>query len=126
MTDLIRTIRTLFWVSLIAALYQELRKPPAARTWHGKVAGVIPYDFRVPTLERLKSAYWDPSSDTVFTDRVFGVGWAINIPVAIRKLNEIATQYIEVSRGVAEHVQRRVPQLADRSRERGDGESGPG
>lgn len=114
MRDLIGTVRTLAWVALVAAIYQELRKPPAERTWHGKVGGAIPYDFRIPTLERLRSAYWDPSSDTVFTDKVVGVGWAVNIPVLIRKLNEAAEQYAQVSRSVREEVSRYVPQISGR------------
>jgi hypothetical protein len=41
--------------------------------------GVVPYDFRPPTWERIRSAYWNPESDSLFSDRVFGVGWAINL-----------------------------------------------
>ncbi len=98
MKDLAGLIRLLFWASLGAAVYQELRKPPEERAWHGKVGGVIPYDFRMPTLERLREAYWDPESDRIFTDKVIGVGWAVNIPVAMRKLNEIASQYVDANR----------------------------
>ena len=97
MTDLIKMIRTLAWVALAAALYQELRKPPEERTWHGRVAGSIPYDFRPPTLDRIREAYWDPDTDRVFSDKVIGVGWAVNIPAAARKLSEIVSQYTEAS-----------------------------
>jgi hypothetical protein len=42
-------------VALVAAaVVKELRKPPAERTWHGRVAGVVPYDFRRPTVARLR------------------------------------------------------------------------
>ncbi len=95
MKDLLQLIRTLAWLAFAAAIYQELRKPPEARTWNGKVAGVVPYDFRVPTLARLREAYWAPESDEVFSEKVFGVGWAVNIPVAARKLSEIVSQYAE-------------------------------
>ena len=98
MKDLYRLARTLLWLAFFGALYQELRKPDAERTWHGKVAGVIPYDFRLPTLERIREAYWDPESDAVFSDRVFGVGWAVNIPVAARKLAALVDQYADASR----------------------------
>ena len=98
MTDLFRVVRTLVWVSLFAAVYQELKKPAQERTWHGRVLGVVPYDFRLPSWQRLREAYWDPSTERVFTDRVFGVGWAVNIPVAARKLNETVTQYLRASR----------------------------
>ena len=114
MKDLMNTIRTLAWAALIAAIYQELRKPPAERTWHGKVGGVIPYDFRLPTVDRVKKAYWDPASDTVFTDRVIGVGWAVNIPVAMRKLSEIVSQYADASA--------RLRAEASAKLRRGDGE----
>jgi hypothetical protein len=100
MKDLFRLLRTLVWLTFFAALYQELRKPDAERTWHGRVAGVVPYDFRLPTLERIRSAYWDPESDVIFTDRVFGVGWAVNLPVAARKLAALVEQYADASRSL--------------------------
>jgi hypothetical protein len=95
--DLAKLIRTLAWLAFAAAIYQELRKPPQERTWNGKVAGVVPYDFRVPTPGRLREAYWAPERDEVFSEKVFGVGWAVNIPVAARKLSEIVSQYAESS-----------------------------
>jgi hypothetical protein len=67
-----------------AALFQELRRPPAARRWHGKVFGFIPYDFRPPTLERLRRAYWDPANPSLFTSHVLGVGWSVNLPALVR------------------------------------------
>jgi hypothetical protein len=105
--DLVSLIRTLIWVAFAAAIYQELRKPPEARTWNGKVAGIIPYDFRIPTLERLRAAYWAPDSDQILSEHVFGVGWAVNIPVAARKFSEIASQYAESSAGLRRRVSRR-------------------
>ena len=98
MSDLAKLVRSLAWLALFGAVYQELRKPAPERTWHGKVLGVIPYDFRVPDLRRLRDAYWDPSTDRVFSEHVFGVGWAVNIPAAIRRINEGATQYLDASR----------------------------
>ena len=97
MGDLIKLIRMLAWIAFGAAIYQELRKPPEQRTWHGKVAGGIPYDFRVPTLERFREAYWDPDTERVFSDKVIGVGWAVNIPVAARRISEIVSQYADAS-----------------------------
>ena len=98
MKDFARLVRLAFWASLGAAVYQELRKPPEERTWHWKVGGVVPYDFRIPTLERLRDAYWNPETDQIFTDRVFGVGWAVNIPAAAQKLREIVSQYLDANR----------------------------
>jgi hypothetical protein len=64
---------------VVAALATELAKPEAERTWHGRVVGLVPYDFRPPTLDRIREAYWNPASDRLFSDRVFGVGWAVNL-----------------------------------------------
>lgn len=100
MKDLYRLARTLVWLAFFSALYQELKKPDAERTWHGKVAGVVPYDFRVPTYERLREAYWNPDSDEIFSERVFGVGWAVNIPAAARKVAALVDQYADASRSL--------------------------
>lgn len=107
MRELVKLIRTLTWMAFAAAIYQELRKPPEARTWNGKVAGVVPYDFRVPTLDRLRSAYWDPDNEQIFSENVFGVGWAVNIPVAARKVSEIVSQYAESSASLRRRASRR-------------------
>jgi hypothetical protein len=64
---------------VVAAVATELAKPEAERTWHGRVIGLVPYDFRPPTLDRIRDAYWNPGSDRLFSDRVFGVGWAVNL-----------------------------------------------
>jgi hypothetical protein len=93
MKDLLNLVRTIIWLAFFGAIYQELKKPAEERTWHGKVAGIVPYDFRLPDLERVKAAYWAPDSDVLFTEQVVGVGWSVNVPVAIRKVSEIASQY---------------------------------
>jgi hypothetical protein len=64
---------------VVAAVASELAKPAPERTWQGKVFGLVPYDFRPPTWQRIRDAYWNPQSDHLFSDRVFGVGWAINL-----------------------------------------------
>jgi hypothetical protein len=74
-----RTIRFAAVALVVAAVATELAKPEAERTWQGRVFGLVPYDFRPPTWERIRSAYWNPASDRLFSDRVFGVGWALNL-----------------------------------------------
>jgi hypothetical protein len=64
---------------VVGAVATELSKPEEERTWHGRVIGLVPYDFRPPTWERIRDAYWNPASDSLLSDRVFGVGWAINL-----------------------------------------------
>jgi hypothetical protein len=74
-----RLVRLAAIALVVGAVATELSKPEAERTWHGRVIGVVPYDFRPPTWERIRDAYWNPASDSLFSDRVFGVGWAINL-----------------------------------------------
>ena len=76
----------------IAAVCQELEKPKEERKWHGKV-GFVPYDFRLPTIERIKQAYWNPEESRIFTPEAFGIGWAINLYVLLEKLRLIGESY---------------------------------
>lgn len=74
--------RVMMWVGIgvtVYAVIQELRKPRHEREWHGTVAGVVPYEFRVPNGERLKGTYWEPEDERVFTPTAFGVGWGVNL-----------------------------------------------
>jgi len=73
---------------MVAAISQEMSKPESERDWHGKVAGLVPYDFRPPTWDRIRAAYWNPDEPRLFTERVFGVGWAINLYRAKEYLEE--------------------------------------
>ncbi|MGH7777081.1 MAG: DUF5808 domain-containing protein [Candidatus Dormibacterales bacterium] len=63
----------------VAAISQEMSKPESERTWTGRVLGLVPYDFRPPTWDRIREAYWNADDERLFTDRVFGVGWAVNL-----------------------------------------------
>ncbi len=71
---------------VIAAVAQELQRPPAERRWHGRVLGLVPYDFRPPTIERARERIWNPESDQLLTPEVFGVGWTMNLGAVARKL----------------------------------------
>lgn len=80
-----RKLSTLQWVPMalslsVAALAiaQELGKPASERTWHGRVLGFIPYEFRPPTLERIRASLWNPEDSHLITGQPFGVGWSIN------------------------------------------------
>lgn len=79
----VRRVRRLVRLAVIglvvAAVATELAKPAEERTWEGQVLGLVPYDFRPPTWQRIRDAYWNPHSERLFSDRVFGVGWAINL-----------------------------------------------
>ena len=68
-----------------AAVATELRKPRDVRSWHGRIVGLVPYDFRRPTVERVKARWWNPGDSRLFTPRVFGVGWSVNLARIVRR-----------------------------------------
>ncbi len=79
-----KTINNVVWGSLVvflvvAALREQLRLPPQERTWHGRLAGKIPYDFRPPTVERLRAAFWNKNTSEILVPQAFGIGWTINL-----------------------------------------------
>lgn len=84
-----RLVRFTAFALVAAAVATELAKPAAERTWQGRVFGAVPYDFRPPTWQRIRDAYWNPESDRLFSDRVFGVGWAVNLYRAKTLMEEI-------------------------------------
>jgi Family of unknown function (DUF5808) len=61
------------------AVTQELRKPREARTWHGTVGELVPYDFRPPTMQRLRERLWAPADPRLIQPTAFGVGWTLNL-----------------------------------------------
>jgi hypothetical protein len=89
----IRGLVRIVALSLVAAaIATELSKPAAERTWHGRVFDLVPYDFRPPTWQRIRDAYWNPNSDRLFNDRVFGVGWAVNLHRAKTLMEDVFRQ----------------------------------
>ena len=79
----------------LVAVCQELEKPREKRLWHGKVAGFVPYDFRLPTLERIREAYWNPYDSRIVVPEAFGIGWAINFYALLERLRLIGQDFSE-------------------------------
>lgn len=84
-TAVVAAVRILGLGLVAAAVVKELRKPKPEREWHGELGGLVPYDFRLPTLDRLRSSLWDPDSSRVVTPQVFGVGWSLNLGRLLRR-----------------------------------------
>ncbi|MEN5073343.1 DUF5808 domain-containing protein [Isoptericola cucumis] len=72
---------------VIAAVTKELQKDPDERTWHGTV-GFVPYEFRVPTVERFRERVWDPEGEHLVSPHVFGVGWTLNLGRVVALVRE--------------------------------------
>ena len=78
------TFGNTFWRAVVIVLValavrDQLRLPPEERTWHGQIGGVIPYDFRRPTLERMRAAFWNKETSQILVPQPFGVGWTVNL-----------------------------------------------
>jgi len=63
----------------IVAIRRQLQLDKDERTWHGAVGVPVPYEFRRPTVERLRKSFWDPGNPRLFTPMAFGVGWSVNV-----------------------------------------------
>ena len=90
---LVRLLEAAYVTVTLAALCQELEKPREERHWHGKL-GFIPYDFRLPTMARLKESFWNAEDARIFTPEVWGIGWAINFYAMLEKLRIIGDIYV--------------------------------
>lgn len=89
MRELKGAIKIISAFLVAAAVAQELAKPSQERTWRGRLQFSVPYDFTIPTAERLREAYWNPNDDRIFTDRVLGAGWAVNLHALLRRLGAL-------------------------------------
>lgn len=85
-----RPLKVLAAVLAIAALIKELRLPKEQRTWNGAVAGFVPYDFRMPTFDKIKATLWNPDG-AIIVNRAFGVGWTINFGAIVTKVRSMST-----------------------------------
>lgn len=49
----------------------------------------IPYDFRKPTWQKIKSRVWNPASDKLFSPHAFGWGYSLNFHALIQRLRSL-------------------------------------
>ena len=86
--DLPKLIKLVTFALAVVAVVKELRTPKDEREWNGVVVGFVPYDFRVPTAERIMERIWDPDGSRLINPRVFGVGWTLNIGKLVALIQE--------------------------------------
>ncbi|HEV7216344.1 MAG TPA: DUF5808 domain-containing protein [Chloroflexota bacterium] len=70
----------LFAATLAVVVFAATRRQKVG-TWEG-----IPYDWRWPTPAVIRERFWNPADSRIFTPKVFGWGWSINIPALLRRL----------------------------------------
>ena len=51
---------------------------------HGQILGLVPYDFRAPSLARLREKLWNSQDERFVVPTFFGVGWTVNLRSASR------------------------------------------
>ena len=61
--------------------YAEVRMMAGS---HGKLFGLLPYDFRPPTLTRLRRTLWNREDERFPVPIYIGVGWSVNLRNAAR------------------------------------------
>ena len=89
-SDGMKPLKLLVAALAIAAVIKELRLPKEERTWHGALGGFVPYDFRMPTVEKIKRTFWNPDG-AIVVNRVFGVGWTINFGAVVAKVRSLSS-----------------------------------
>jgi hypothetical protein len=62
----------------VLAVLDQVGRRPADRNWHGRVVGV-PYDFRMPSVERVQARVWNPQDERIIVPHVIGIGWTVNL-----------------------------------------------
>jgi hypothetical protein len=45
----------------------------------------VPYDFRKPTVERFREAYWNPDGP-ILPGKPLGAGWALNLGAVKKRM----------------------------------------
>ncbi len=78
--SILRIVTTAFTVA--ALVYAIRTKRPAGHLLS------VPYDFRMPTLERLRRRLWNPEDDRVITPSFLGVGWSVNLYQALKQVQD--------------------------------------
>jgi hypothetical protein len=78
--SILRIVTTAFTVA--ALVYAIRTKRPAGQLLS------VPYDFRMPSLERLRRRLWNPEDDRVITPSFLGVGWSVNLYQALRQVQD--------------------------------------
>lgn len=80
----IRTIISLFTLATVIYAFRTKQS-------HGKFL-FVPFEFRVPTIQRVRERLWNPDNDSLFTPHVFGVGWSLNLYQVLKRLGVVGKQ----------------------------------
>ena len=76
------------------SVIKELRRPAQDRTWRGTVAGV-PYDYRPPTVDRLRATWWAPEDERLVQPTAYGLGWDLNVGRVVKIASAVVSHEVE-------------------------------
>ena len=71
-------LRALFRIATSAFTVATIVHAATTKQSHGKFLGV-PFEFRFPTVKRVRERWWNREDPRIFTPHVFGVGWSLNL-----------------------------------------------
>jgi hypothetical protein len=74
--DRIKRVVRVLWLTVVGAAIADAVRNERR---HGELFGFVPYDFRMPTIDRTRERTWDPASRRLLTPTTFGVGWSVNL-----------------------------------------------
>ncbi len=79
-------MRTSTKIKAAVVLFNLAAAVHAARTGRatGRFLGV-PYDFTMPTPQKVRDRFWNEENQTIVTPPLFGAGWSINLPEGARR-----------------------------------------
>lgn len=67
-------LRFIFQIFAVATIVYAIKTKQS----HGRFVGV-PFEFRMPTIDRIRQRWWNPDDPRLFTEHAFGIGWSINL-----------------------------------------------
>ena len=49
----------------------------------------VPFDFRVPTPQKVRKHIWNPEDPRLFTPHIFGIGWVPNVYQVMQLVHQL-------------------------------------
>ncbi len=74
-------LKTAIFLFTVATVACSIRSKKS----HGRFLGV-PFDWRVPSLNKVRQKLWNPTDDRLFTPTTFGIGWVPNAHQLLQRL----------------------------------------
>ena len=81
---IVKQLKTAALLFTLAAAIYAIRTEQS----HGRLLGV-PFEFRLPTPQRLRRRWWNRQDHRLLTPHVFGVGWSLNLYQLLKRLGYV-------------------------------------